>query len=306
MPLQFPATCSYGHAPLHIPSLHEWFQHTGSAHTGVGSVVLARALAPDTTVTVNAVASAVSLSTLSRFGCTMDQVSSITAESLSGAHSISMSDFVTYTQLIGSRLSDPISISRPHLFLDFFMQHLDSAATDKVEGSVILRDSASKRKVQIAWSELIRNYDQVARGFEKSLTNRRIMHVLLPFYRAVWNLPAVTALNDVRQEGTARSRRVLGPNGKPFEAWVAVPGMDIRQLTPAEITARMIINDRARYNVAEGEVIHLGADSEGVRDDVALARATRSRDIVRATVDRQKATRASRAAVTASTSSPQP
>jgi hypothetical protein len=209
---------------------------------------------------------------ISDFGFTLEDFKTVKLSSISSGGKITKEAISSCMVELGDSLDPKITVNEPRFIIEFFRLCLEHAATDKPEGlgGLELWDRESSLRHYITW-DFFQNF---ATKYFKLLgftyTNRRLMDTYEPVFWSLWSNPEIDSLNDLREEGTPRSREWRHENGDPVAAYVVVPGLFNNHLTKREILVRKAYRKAAGLDTAGSNVTHyLGLNgSDAVEGDI--------------------------------------
>lgn len=188
------------------------------------------------------------LSNLARFGLTAAALHDI-KDSETGLSSVLGPKEV---DLLAKHLEGVVGFapSKDRLILDLFLFILEHGATDGVEdlGGLFIYKSDGSESEYMTWKTLKDEFTSCLRPHGIKFTFRRFVSGLDGVFAEMWDDPEIHALDEVRANGTARSRDFRLAGGAPCPAYVVVAGLFNNRLTQAEWDARKIYRVTANVN----------------------------------------------------------
>lgn len=209
---------------------------------------------------------------MARYGLTSANFRNISAKNTKSAGTYNDEDwdvFLIYlTELHG------FEISAEALLLDIFILLLENGGTDKVQGlngtTLISNDGIGSK-----WISWVTFKDQATSFWKRrntQFTFRRFIKTFDELFYTLWQDGEITALDNIRQNGTDRSRQWTFPNGEAVPAYVVVPHLFDRHLSEEERAVRKIYNASIKLGQNEdGDVEYTGLDENGAVEDAITA-----------------------------------
>lgn len=194
-----------------------------------------------------------------RFGLLPKKLHKIAPEETYSGGDLSAKQLTELLEHIGS--TRDITIDPHHFFLDLFIFILRYGATEDASGLgyFTLRDTNSPATVDIHTNVFLSEGEEYFTPKNILFTYRRFVYALDGLFWELWNDPKLTALDQIKRQGTARSRNWKLDNGRAPPAYVLVPGLFDTHLTPSEWECRKRYREAAQLEKDRTE----GTDYKG-------------------------------------------
>jgi len=262
----YPVTCSFGHSPQQISDEAALQTHITSEHSNGDIAAIRRALVSSHGGSSDAIPQVTLTSALTRLGIKADDLHSISESELSGAADITPESFLSFLSAFGQKQEPSINPSIPFFLLDFFILVLRTASSEETDsaGGFTLRENGGAGKVFVTWSSFRSDAISHYKNLNVPFTIRKLMRTLDDALWEMWQDSKTSALDTIRKNGTALSRRWTYPDGSKPKAYVVVPELFSNHLTPSERHLRIATSDKIRKvsSNGAGDVSYEGYDAD--------------------------------------------
>jgi hypothetical protein len=270
--INYPVVCSSGHPdPVTITDDSSLISHHTSEHATVPIGDYRASLSSTSAAPAGNLPPPrppLPTSILGRFGLLMTGFTDVQPNELNSGGLLTPTQVADFFIALGEE-AEGISVNQYHFLLDLFILILHHAATDDVGnlGGTTLRDNITGRAVYRTWVQVQGLGSRFFAPLNLSFTFRRLSRSLDSLFWALWTNPEVKALDDLRQNGTPRSRLFKTKDHSPVAPYVVVPGLFDAHLTPEEVNIRRIYNKVVNLDKTGGGVSYTGNDSEAADDE---------------------------------------
>lgn len=280
--ITYPVECSLGHAAVNLTDDAALTTHYTSVHSATPIADYKVSLAKGKTVAAPSPPTKpkTSLDPLATMGLTIANLSKFSIADLSGSGRLTPPAFQGFLDDLGEKLGN-IAIDKDRFTLDFFRFILNHGGTNKLKGlgGLALADSSTSEVRYLSWEEFHLKGSAYFENFNFLFTMRRLQDMYESVFWAIWNNPLITALDDIKQEGTPRSRDWVMAGGSPVPAYVLVPGLFSRHLTAGERDVRKLQSRVVKLDqegAAVVEYVGLGGQDDVQEAQVSEAQARNS------------------------------
>lgn len=273
--INFPISCSLGHVAVVLKDDAELVSHHSSEHASTSLADYRKTVEgqvdapPDPTgATIKQKAHATALA---KYGLTADSLRAVKSSEVHSGSMITISMSNDILKALGRR--DNISVNAHRFYLELFRFVLMHAATNDVKnlGGLDLHSTTSADKVWMSWDTVKDIATLTLQAYDIKFTFRRWQMSLDDLFWELWSDNEITALDDIRTNGTPRSRQFFTPDGNCVAPYVCVPDMFNNYLSPSERTARRLYNASAGVNKEGNESYeYVGLGNADAVDDMLL------------------------------------